>query len=186
MQDIFWVYLENIGFEHLKVITKKDLVVFDGIIIRRMEDNKTYRVAYMITCDIIFQFRKIELTLEGESKKELSLNLDKTGLWYDEKGMWHQELDGCHEPDINFTPLTNTLPINRLNLEIGETKQIKTAYIALPQMTISPVIQSYECLAKDENGAIYLYKNLTSNYEAELSVNAGSFVKEYPGLFKMI
>jgi len=185
MQDIFWEPIDGNGFEHLKVIRQKDFIVFDGIIIRKIDD-KTYRVFYQLTCDNSWKFRKLEITVESDTTKSLSLSVDKSGLWYDDKGQWYQELDGCIDPDISFTPLTNTFPINRLNINVGETVNIKTAYISLPELKVTPVLQSYTCKSKVENESIFVYKNLDSGFEAGIQVDKDSFVVNYPDLFKRI
>lgn len=182
MQDIFWESIDNKGFEHVKVTRQKDFIHFDGIIIRRQED-RTFRVFYRITCDNSWKFRKLELSLGTGTVKTLNLSVDKSGLWYDDKGLWHQQLDGCIDPDISLTPLTNTLPINRLNMNQGETIKIKTAYISLPELTVNPVEQLYKCISKGERESVYLYKNLDSGFEAEIYVDKESFVTNYPGLF---
>lgn len=185
MQDIFWEPIDGDGFEHLKVKDQKDLIFFDGIIIRK-QDDVTYRVFYQITCDASWKFRKLELTVESDTPKTLNLSVDKSGLWYDDKGLWYQQLDGCIEPDISFTPLTNTLPINRLNLQEGETAKIKVAYINLPELTITPVSQSYACISRTEKKSTYLYKNLDSGFEAEIQVDKDSFVINYPDMFQRV
>lgn len=181
MRDIFWEFTENKGFEHLRVIRQKDFILFDGIIIRQDED-RTFRVFYQLLCDTSWKFRKLELSVDSGTIKNLNLSVDKSGLWYDDKGQWYQQLDGCIEPDLSFTPLTNTLPINRLNIQEGETIKIKTAYISLPELKVSPVTQSYQCLSKKDNESIYLYKNIDSGFEAEICVDKDSFVTSYPGL----
>lgn len=185
IRDIFWETVDNGGFEHLKVTNQKDLYHFDSIIIRKLED-KVIRVFYQLVCDTSWKFRKLELTIDGNTKKSLSLNIDKSGLWYDDKGAWYQQLKGCIDPDISLTPSTNALPINRLNLNEGEAKEIKVAYINLPELTVSPVRQSYKCISKNEDGGIYLYKNYDSGVEAEIQVGKDSFVVNYPDLFRRV
>jgi len=185
MRNIFWEFANGKGFEHLRVLKQKDFIHFDGIIICK-EDSSTFRVFYQLMCDTSWKFRKLELSIESDTTRNLNLSVDKSGLWYDDKGLWYQQLDGCIEPDISFTPLTNTLPINRLDIKEGETFEIKTAYISLPELTVNPVMQSYRCISKGKDESIYLYKNTDTGFESEIYVDKDSFVTNYPGQFLRI
>jgi hypothetical protein len=45
---------------------------------------------------------------------------------------------GCIEVDIELTPATNALPINRLNLAVGGSAEIQAAWIRLSTLAIFP------------------------------------------------
>ncbi len=94
-------------------------------------------------------------------------------------------LDGCTEVDIMITPFTNTLPIRRLNLNLGESREISVAYIGLPGLKLSHMQQRYTCLSHDENGGTYRYESLKSGFTAELRVDTDSLVVDYPNIFEM-
>jgi len=96
-------------------------------------------------------------------------------------------LDGCIDVDISATPFTNTLPIRRLGLKPGEAANLKVAYLAIPEMRVEPARQRYTCLERDDQGGLYRYESLDgefAGFTADLPVDAGGLVLDYPGLFR--
>ena len=91
-------------------------------------------------------------------------------------------LNGCIDVDLPLTPFTNTLPINRLRLPIGQEQLIKVIYLDLLNNSIKPVMQKYTRLSKFE----YKYENVPNDFEAIIRVDESGFVIDYPGLFERI
>ena len=58
-------------------------------------------------------------------------------------------LDGCTDVDLGWTPATNTIPIRRLNLAIGDTETISAAWIRFPELDVVVSPQRYTRLADD-------------------------------------
>ena len=92
-------------------------------------------------------------------------------------------LDGAIDVDISATPFTNTLPIRRLQLAPGDSAEIRTAYIHLPDLEIVRDPQRYTCL---EPLRRYRYESLDSDFVREIEVDADGLVVTYPGLFKRL
>lgn len=84
--------------------------------------------------------------------------------------------------DIVITPFTNTLPIRRLGLAVGESADIVTAWIDVPSLTVVPDPQRYTRLAE----RLYRFDSRDSDFTADLEVDADGFVVNYPGLFKRV
>jgi hypothetical protein len=103
-------------------------------------------------------------------------------LEHDGGGNWRDrpELDGCLEVDISTTPLTNTLPINRLRLKPGESHAIRAVYIELPGLGVSVMPQRYTRL--DER----LYRYQSEGFQADLTVDEHGLVVDYPGLWRRL
>jgi hypothetical protein len=97
-------------------------------------------------------------------------------------------LPGSEEPDrlgealdvdLYDSPLTNTLPIRRLNLigkPAGTTRTITAAWILLPSLAVLPLRQTYTVL---DGGKI---RYASGDFTADLTVDDGGFVTRYPGL----
>lgn len=103
-------------------------------------------------------------------------------LEHDGKGRWRgrPELDGCLEVDISITPLTNTLPINRLRLGVGESAEIRVAYIDVPQFAVSVMPQRYTRLEER------LYRFQSDGFQADLTVDEQGIIVDYPGLWRRV
>jgi hypothetical protein len=86
----------------------------------------------------------------------------------------------CLDVDLSFTPATNTLPIRRLGLDLGDEAEIHVAWLVWPELNVRPVLQRYARLAKDR----YRYKQ--DDFEAELTVDEHGLVLEYEGLWRAI
>src|SRR5262245_36090381 len=89
------------------------------------------------------------------------------------------ELDGCIDPDISMTPFTNTVAIRRLGCRVDEAAEIKVAYILVPELSLRAAPQRYTRLAERR----WRFHGLDIDFTADLTVDEGGFVKEYPGLF---
>ncbi|WP_404822508.1 putative glycolipid-binding domain-containing protein [Noviherbaspirillum aerium] len=93
------------------------------------------------------------------------------------------ELNGCRDIDIWPTPFTNTFPIRRQPLAIGERKEFCMAWVHGPDLTVRPQSQSYTRLSE----RLYLFENLDgSGFKVELPVDEDGVVQDYPGLFRRV
>ena len=90
------------------------------------------------------------------------------------------EFSDCIDVDLSFTPATNTLPIRRLGLEIGEQAEIHVAWLVWPELSVQRVLQRYTRLAEDR------YRYAQDEFVAELTVDRLGLVIEYEGLWRAI
>ena len=74
----------------------------------------------------------------------------------------------------------DTLPIRRLNLDIGEEAEIHVAWVVWPELTVQRVLQRYSRVAEDR------YRYRQDHFEAELTVDRHGLVLEYEGLWRAI
>jgi len=124
-------------------------------------------------------------SISVESSAVLITDTHHVRLQKQENGHWlvngeiNHELDGCIDTDIPNTPLTNTLPIKRLNLNIGESQIIDVVYLDILFNLVRPVKQRYTRLGQNE----YKYENVPNDFEAVIKVDDQGFVINYPGLF---
>jgi hypothetical protein len=95
-------------------------------------------------------------------------------------------LDGCIDVDLGISPVTNTLAINRLKLEVGQQADVTTAWVRFPEsgsdaLSISPLAQRYRRL----RGQRYLYQSGDSyddlSYQAILDVDDLGLITHYEG-----
>ena len=90
------------------------------------------------------------------------------------------EYSDCVDVDLGFTPATNTLPIRRLGLDIGEEAEFHVAWLVWPELSVRRVLQRYARLAQDR------YRYTQDGFEAELVVDRQGLVLEYEGLWRAI
>ena len=79
--------------------------------------------------------------------------------------------------DLHFSPSTNTLPIRRLGLAIGESATLTAAWLRFPEMTIEPLVQTYTRIAERT------WEYASDGFRARVEVDAEGLVTEYEGLW---
>ena len=85
--------------------------------------------------------------------------------------------------DIWPTPFTNTFPMRRELMAIGERRQFLMAWVFAPDLTVHPQPQAYTRIAE----RLYLFENLDgSGFKAELPVDEDDIVVDYPDLFRRV
>ena len=72
------------------------------------------------------------------------------------------QLAACRDLDLGWSPATNTIPIRRLRLAVGETARIMAAWIRFPELDIVASEQRYTRMAKDR------WRYQSGNYDFEL------------------
>ena len=91
-----------------------------------------------------------------------------------------RDFAGCTDIDISCTPFTNTLPIRRLNLKIGESAEIQVLHVDCPQIRFEVSRQRYERLSESQ----YRFTSLENDFTAIITVDENGFVTDYPELFE--
>jgi hypothetical protein len=168
---------EGVGLEHL-LLTER---MADSVVLAFDEEGGPYRLSYRLRWDESWQLRDAELVVATErSSRALSLQTDGQGNWRYGDGQAVDELDGCVDIDIWPTPFTNSFPIRREPLAVGERRHFRMAWVFAPDLTVRPQPQAYTRLAD----RLYLFENLDgSGFRAELPVDEEGIVLDYPGLF---
>lgn len=101
------------------------------------------------------------------------------GRWTDADEHHIPELDGILDIDIQWTPLTVSLPINRIPLEAGVEQQIPVAFISLPDLVIVPMIQSFTRI--DDFHVRHISPGKPG--PNDLRIDEHGYVEDYPGFF---
>jgi uncharacterized protein len=171
--------------EHFELIQPApDHVHFSGMTIG-VQDDAPFRSFYSVeaTGDWITQHVRV-----GHENAMLELVV-RDGYWFrvdhnhrtrDNQEHELQELAGCIDVDLGLTPATNTLPIRRLALEIGESATLMAAWVKFPSLDIVPLEQRYERLSE------FSYRYSSVNFTALLEVDELGLVTQYEGGWERI
>lgn len=145
-----------------------------GIVINSMIQDDGGGCIYTLKATSSWEFKDLVIRA-GE--RELKVIYSEKGWEVD--GEARPDLAAAREVDISVSPLSNTLPIRRLSLAIGESADITTAYIRLPQLNVTTDPQRYTHTGERE----YLYESRDSDFQCTVTVDQHGLVMEYPGLF---
>ena len=173
-----WIRLDVPGSE------TSELVERDGWLLK---GNATFEheassanLAYEIRCDTDWlTLSTTVIGAVGDRRIDLEILRNHAGEWsVNGSKVW--EVTGCDDIDLNFSPSTNMLPIRRLNLRVGESAEVRAAWLRFPSFALEPFQQTYTRLAEDR----YLYESAGGEFRRELTVDADGFVLDYPGLWR--
>jgi hypothetical protein len=136
---------------------------------------------YRIVCGSDWRTRSVEVTGRvGRDAVHVRALASADGGWTVNDAA-APEIEGCVDVDLNFSPSTNLLPIRRLNLAVGEEKDVRAAWLRFPSFRFEPLEQSYRRLAEHR----YLYRSAGGRFETELEVDHDGFVTLYPGFWQL-
>lgn len=153
-----------------------------------MVDGFPVEVKYTVRVDRDWQTRLVQVrmkTFMPPTSHRCSLKRDEFGYWTATSGNDRPPLGRIQhltDIDIQVTPATNTLPIRRLNLAVGESAEVTAAWFRIPEFRVEPLRQRYTRTAEDT----YLYESLDHDFTATLTVDDLGLVVNYdPGWVRL-
>jgi hypothetical protein len=198
----FWTRRDTSGIEH---------VLFDarsGLYARGTAaavDPIAYTCRYELQTDQSWVTTRVEVATEGAGwartlRLELAAgrwrattseqgNLDAalTAAGHARAGLPGTEdadlLYGAFDVDLTGSPLTNTLPIRRLDLlkaDAGVSHRLNVAWVILPSLEVVQADQIYTALGDGQ------VRFASETFSADLTVDDDGFVLRYPGLAEIV
>lgn len=167
--------------EHLVLNQTRNCITADAAILARRKPEP-FAITYHIVCDCSWRVNRVEIRELGSSLA-IELASDGNGNWIADSGAALPQLASAVDVDISITPFTNTLPIRRLNLQAGQSKEIIAAYVEVPGLGITSDRQRYTCLLP---GKLYRYESVDNDFTRDIEIDSDGLVVNYPGLFRRI
>jgi hypothetical protein len=119
--------------------------------------------------------------LAGEGIRSFRIHVSERGQWI-VNGVEAPELSGVNDVDLSFSPCSNTLPVRRLNLPVGEKACIASAWLRFPELDIVRAEQIYTRLSEER----YRFETGTGDFRAELIIDDHGIVTTYGDLWQSI
>lgn len=162
-------------------IDKEELTTVKGYITGEGYE-KPWQINYTLTINSRWEVQTVFVDVMSEQNYTIQLYKNEQLQWMNENGEHLPAFDGCVDVDISFTPFTNSLPINRLQLTTGEGHDLRVVYIDIKQGICKPVKQRY----LNKGDKVYKYENEDSGYMSELLVDSEGYVVDYPGVWQKV
>ncbi|HVE57729.1 MAG TPA: putative glycolipid-binding domain-containing protein [Pyrinomonadaceae bacterium] len=179
-QSILWRRLDKPGHEFARLFLDNSCWQLNGTAVF-VHDKKPCRLDYRLKCSSEWETLAGRISGSiGEKPIEIEISVEPNRRWR-LNGQECAQVAGCIDLDLNFSPLTNTLPIRRLNLNIGEKAEVCAAWLKFPGFQIEPLGQSYYRIDR----ATYRYESSGGRFAANLKVNETGFVTDYPNLWQI-
>jgi uncharacterized protein len=152
-----------------------------GTVVGALNGHQPILANYEIHCDENWITHRVQADRTiGTDVKTLSLNVESRGVWRS-SGQEVLAVHGCDDVDLSITPATKTLPIRRLNLQVGSSESVISAWVQFPELSVQPLSQRYTRLAIDK----YRYESNTG-LSAAIVVDELGLVITYPGGWERI
>lgn len=175
---ILWRRIDKSGHESACVFAAEDAWHLRGSAVFE-HGNQPCRLEYEVTCDS--EWRTTRAFVQGWIGRlpvDLEIVRDDEQGWR-LNGLPHPALAGCVDIDLNFSPSTNLLPIRRLDLNVGDTAEVRAAWLRFPSMTLEVLEQRY----RRTGDTMYRYESVASGFACSLEVSEFGLVTHYPGFF---
>jgi hypothetical protein len=100
-------------------------------------------VTYVIRLSATWQVRQF-LLFRDLDEPDLWLGADGTGRWGEMNGAHRPDLAGCTDIELTITPFTNSVPIRRLTLDIGESAEVTSAQVDVETLGVISIRHRFE------------------------------------------
>lgn len=172
-RTVIWQALDGPGMEHCAFAPCPGGWQIQGAVIRAGDGPLLVR--YTVTCDALWRTRAVEIDIDADAgARALRLTADGDRRWWS-AGAELVAFRGCDDVDLGVTPATNTLPIRRLDLSIGETRALTAAWVQFPTLAMEPLPQRYTRL----DARRYRYESGNGAFETEIAVDEFGLVTRY-------
>jgi hypothetical protein len=180
-ESIRWRAIQHGGLEQLRITEWDDSLKVRSAIVGAVGDLR-HGVMYEATLRLDWTFEAI--LLQRTDGVVSVLRRGDGDEWFDMHDEELPELTGCVDIDFEMTPFTNTLPIRRAPLAIGEARRFRMAYIPADTLEPYPDEQIYTRLSD----RVYRFENGEGDdhFTADITVDENGLVTDYPGLFERV
>lgn len=175
---VLWRRLDRAGMEAAGVEQGKPNWQLHGTTLLE-ESGKPCRLDYAVVCDSAWRTLWARVSgWIGTTQVNHRVVRNLAGEWR-HNGIVQPQLQGCIDIDLAFSPLTNMLPIRRLNLKPGTAASVRAAWLRFPDFTLAPLEQVYT----RESAHRYRYESGGGKFSAALDVNPDGLVLQYGDLW---
>lgn len=177
-----WRRLDLPGHDSAILTTTGSSSLLRGMAVFRDERGPT-ALKYDVRCD--GRWITTEAHIQGWRAGlpiELIIRRDPTGRWVLSDSVAN-DVDGCLDLDLSFTPATNVLPLRRLGLSVGQRAEVRSAWLEWPEARLTPLVQRYHRQSAME----YEYEADLPDavpFTAALRVDSDGWVVDYAGLWR--
>jgi uncharacterized protein len=177
-----WKHVEaREGFEVVFIQSQAEGFRFEGVT-AAVESGEPWWVRYVIELSASWYTRRAVISVRSsQAVRAIVLETDGDGHWRID-GRRQPYLDGCPDVDLESSALTNTFPVHRLALGVGEGGDTPAAYVRAVDLSVERLDQHYHRLADGETGHRYAYRAPRFDADFVLPYDGSGLVTQYPGL----
>lgn len=174
--SVVWRRFEAVGAGHefARVFSEGSKHFLEGTAIF-VDEEKFCKLDYKIECDENWKTLNAKVSgFVGDEKIEIEIAADSNKIWTI-NGEEISAVQNCIDIDLNFSPVTNTLPIRRLNLQIGEKAEVRAAWLRFPSFKLELLEQIYERNGEKK----YAYESANGTFRSEIETDDFGLATRY-------
>jgi uncharacterized protein len=178
-RTILWRRLDQPGHEAAKLMHATEGWHIAGTAVLKHEEQPCL-LNYYIECDERWETKTTRVDGWVGNRiisVEVAVNPDRQ---WSLNGEECEEVAGCIDVDLNFSPVTNLLPIRRLNLGMNKQDRVRAAWLRFPSFRLEPLEQIYRRLSN----STYRYESAGGKFVRELRVDDVGMVTLYPDFWQ--
>jgi hypothetical protein len=192
-----WAKDEPFGTEFADVRISGTTLSARGVAIG--SDPCPYRLEYELTTAELFVTSRLAVRTAGPGwRRALVLERSAAGEWScttesdgdldrPPPGGDLTTVAGALDCDLGLSPLTNTMPVLRHGIHEGcGPVDLLMAWVAVPELTVSPSSQRYTFVRREPRGPIIRFESLDSDFRTEITVDEHGIVLDYPGIARVV
>ena len=173
-RTLIWKALYTPGAEYFNLWEEDGGWKLEGMVALALDGYPT-QVRYHVLCNDRWETQAVDVEMKtGSTERTLKITVGEKHRWYAD-GKELRAVRGCVDVDLSITPATNTLPIRRLNLAVGENKVVTAAWVRFPELTVQTLTQKYIHV----DGERYWYQSDLSDKVWNLEVDELGLVRRY-------
>jgi uncharacterized protein len=150
-----------------------------------VEAGRAWVVGYELVVDQSWRTTSARVWTRSRSgDREVCVEAAGSGMWLID-GAPAPHLDGCIDVDLESSACTNTLPVHRLALGVGESGGSPAVYLRALDLGIERLEQRYHRVVDDDDGTTrrrFHYSAPRFGYDDHLVYDRHGLVLDYPGI----
>jgi hypothetical protein len=166
------------GHEVVRFTTDGGGTVLDGTSVG-VEEGVPWSIHYAIEVSGDWLVRRA--TVYDHAGTHLEIRGDGRGSWV-VNGAHRPQLDGCLDLDLEASVATNTIPVHRLALAMGNQGDSAAVYIRTIGLAVERLDQTYRRLPDTDGAISFAYESPRFGYHDVLRFGADGLADDYPGI----
>jgi hypothetical protein len=147
-----------------------------------VEEGQARAVRYAIELDEGWRTRTAQVSgASALGEHDVRLEGDGDGHWWVD-GESAPGLDGCFDVDLEPSACTNSFPVRRLRLRLGESAAAPAAYVRSFDLRVERLEQDYARMDDAGGHQRYDYRSPAFGFACVLVYDASGLALDYPGI----
>src|SRR5262245_23152843 len=145
----FWRKLDHPGHDSCRLFRVSNGWRLSGAAVF-WDDGRPCHFHYEVVTDTAWRSRRAYIAgFLGNERIDLRMRAIGNARWR-VAGKPQDNVAGCVDVDLGFTPATNLIALRRLSLKVGQYAEAPAAYLEFPKMRLVKLPQTYKRVGRAE------------------------------------